>query len=299
MILSRPAQVVLAFALIYVVWGSTYLAIRIGVSEQPPLLFAGVRFLIAAPILLAYGFWRGLRLPTARRDWNIIAITAVLMLVGGNGLVTWSERWVESNQAALIVATSALWMAGFGALGQAGERPNAWTVIGLVLGFLGVAVLVGAGLQAHAAPASAYGALLLAPVLWAAGSIYARRQPPACPPLMTAALQMLITGLIMTTLGLAAGEAPEWQWAPSSLGALLYLAIFGSCIAYGAYVWLVHEVTPSLLGTYAYVNPAVAVVLGWWWLDERLSPMQVLGTLIILAAVVLVTLASRRRGPGR
>ncbi|WP_240954366.1 EamA family transporter [Solimonas marina] len=292
---DRAAQVLIAFAIVYVVWGSTYLAIRIGVEHAPPVLFAGLRFLLAAPLMIAYAWWRGDRLPRAWRDWWMIAVVAVLMLVGGNGLVTWSEHWVPSNQAALIVATSALWMAGFGTLGNSGERLDRWTLAGLVVGFAGVAVLVGDGLRMSLAPWPAYVALLLAPIMWAAGSVLSRRHPVGCAPMMTAALQMAVTGIIMTVLGLAMGEAEQWRWTGQAIGALIYLAVLGSCVAYGAYFWLVHQVSPAQLGTYAYVNPAVAVLLGWLVLDERLSTMQVGGTSVILLSVIVVTWASRRR----
>lgn len=290
-------RVFLAFAIVYLVWGSTYLAIRIGVHDAPAILFAGLRFLIAAGPMLAYAYWRGARLPKARRDWAVITVTSLLMLVGANGLVTWSEQWVPSNQAALLVATSALWMAGFGTLGGHGEALSRWTLVGLLVGFLGVAVLVGDGLHAALAPWPAYLSLVISPILWAAGSVVSRRHPVGCAPPMTAALQMAIAGVVQTVFGLSLGEAAQWYWTLSSTSALIYLAVFGSCVGYGAYFWLVHEVTPSQLGTYAYVNPAVAVLLGWLVLDERLSMMQIGGTLIILLSVIGVTLASRRRQP--
>ncbi|MFT4047622.1 MAG: EamA family transporter [Solimonas sp.] len=266
---DKAGSVFLAFALVYVVWGSTCLAIRIGVREAPPVLFAGLRFLMAAsPIILAYAVWHGARLPMSRRDGFVIAATSLLMLVGGNGLVTWSEQWVQSNQAALIVATSALWIAGFGTLGSAGEVIDRATILGL---------------------------LVVAPMLWAAGSVLARRCPVGSAPVMTAALQILVAGVVQTASGLALGEPARWRWTPGVLGTLLYLAIFGSCIAFGAYCWRVHQVTPAQLATYAYVNPAVAVALGWRVLGERFSAMQLLGTAIILVSVIAVTLASRRR----
>lgn len=293
---SPAAQIWLAFAIIYLVWGSTYLFIRIGVQDLPPVLFAGVRFAAAGPIMLVYALSRGARFPTGLADWRHIAVTSAMMLIGANALVTWSEVWVESNQAALIVATSALWMAGLGTLGGRGEKLGALTLAGLLLGFAGVAVLVGSGMQLRAAPPLAYAALLVSPVLWAGGSIYARRSPIGCSPLMTAALQMCCAGLVLTVLGLALGDAQRWTWRSESALALAYLILLGSCVAYGAYYWLVHQVTPSQLGTYAYVNPAVAVVLGWLVLDERLNGVQVLGTVVILAGVVIVTLAARRDG---
>ncbi len=284
----------MAFATVYLVWGSTYLAIRIGVHDAPAILFAGARFLLAAPIMLIYAGFRGAQVPRNGRDWLIIVATALLMLVGANGLVTWSEQWVDSNQAALIVATSALWMAWFGTWGGRGEALPKLTVAGLLVGFAGVAVLVGAGLKLHQAPWPAYLALLLSPILWAAGSVVSRRYPTTSSPLMTAALQMLVTGVVMTTLGLLNGDLARWQPTASSLGALIYLSVLGSCVAYGAYVWLVHEVTPAQLGTYAYVNPAVAVLLGWWVLSEAMHPTQIVGTAIVLGSVILVTVASRR-----
>ena len=294
---SRTAQIAIAFAIIYLVWGSTYLAIRVGVQSLPPWLFAGTRFLAAGVLMLAYARLRGARLPAARRDWVTIAVTGLLMLGAGNGLVTWSEQWIESNQAALIVATSALWLAWMGTWGAQGEGLNRLTLLGLWLGFGGVAVLVGSGLRLQAAPPLAYAGLSLAPLAWAAGSVWSRRSPVACPPVMTAALQMLLAGVVMTAIGLALGETTRWAPRPEAWAALVYLILFGSCLAYGAYLWLVHAVPPARLGTYAYVNPAVAVVLGWWLLDEHLDSAQVIGTVIILAGVLLVTWASRKPKP--
>ena len=294
---SRPLQIAIAFAIVYVVWGSTYLAIRIGVQSLPPALFASVRFLLAGVLMLLYAWVRGGRLPASRRDWLNLSVTGVLMLVAGNGCVTWAEQWIESNQAALIVATSALWLAWRGTFGPQGERLSGLTLLGLGLGFSGVAVLVQNGLSSRAAPLSAYSVLSLAPLAWAAGTIWARRAPVSCPPAMTAALQMLVAGAVFAVIGLAAGEAPRLKWSTEGALVVLYLALLGSCLAYSAYFWLVHQVPPATLGTYAYVNPAVAVVLGWWILDERLDASQVLGTAIILAGVVLVTWAARRPRP--
>lgn len=289
---NRKTQILLAFAIVYIVWGSTYLGIRVAVEAIPPALCAGLRFDIAGTLILLYALARGQRLPSSRRDWLIIAFTGVMMLVGGNGLVTYSEQWVPSNQAALVVATGALWIAWFGTFGAKGEKLKPLAIAGLLLGFAGVAVLVGGGISARMAPVMAYLALLLAPITWGIGSVYARRHPVANTPLVSAALQMLIAGIVMTVIGLATGEQSNIRWEPRSFIALAYLIVFGSCIAYAAYVWLVHEVTPALLGTYAYVNPAVAVLLGWLMLDETLTQTQVIGTLIILLSVVMVTLAS-------
>lgn len=295
--MSRNSAVALALATVYLVWGSTYLAIRVGVRDLPPFLFSGTRFLCAGLLMLAWAWSRGQKLPTRWADYRSLGFAAVAMLVAGNGLVTWSEQWVESNQAALIVATSALWIAWFGTFGSRGEPISRATVFGLGVGFLGVAVLVGGGLQLQAAPPLAYAALLAATVAWGAGSVALRRHPPDCGAWAGAAMQMIIAGGTMLGIGAVSGEAPRWQMTPTAAWMLLYLTLFGSCVAYGAYFWLVQQVTPALLGTYAYVNPAVAVVLGWAILDERLSTTQWLGTLVILVGVVLVTLASRKPKP--
>ena len=289
---TRKTQILLAFAIVYIVWGSTYLGIRVAVEAIPPALCAGLRFDIAGTLILLYALARGQRLPARAADWLKIAFTGVMMLVGGNGLVTYSEQWVPSNQAALVVGTSALWIAWFGTFGAKGEKLKPLAIAGLLLGFAGVAVLVGGGISARMAPVLAYAALLLAPITWAVGSVYARRYPVANTPLITAALQMLTAGIVMTVMGLAMGEQSHIRWEPRALIAMAYLIVFGSCIAYAAYIWLVHEVTPALLGTYAYVNPAVAVFLGWLMLDETLTQTQVIGTLIILLSVIMVTLAS-------
>ena len=289
------SRIVFALTTVYLVWGSTYLAIRIGVESTPPYLFASARFLAAAALLLVYLHAKRLPMPSTASDWRTIVVTSVLLLVGANGLVTWSEQWVASNQAALMVATSALWMAGFGTLGARGESLSLATWGGLLVGFLGVAVLVGDGLLQHSAPATAYLALVISPIFWALGSIYGRRNPLSCPPLVTATFQMLIAGVLMGLIGLAAGEGERWRWTSQSWAAWAYLTVFGSCIAYGAYYWLVHNVTPAVLGTYAYVNPAVAVLLGCWLGGESLNQLQIIGTGVILVGVVLVT--QMRRSP--
>ncbi|MDP3856646.1 MAG: EamA family transporter [Stagnimonas sp.] len=294
---SSVLRVYLALATVYLVWGSTYLAIRWGVAVTPPYLFASVRFLAAGALLLIYVRWRRLPLPRLASDWKVIGLTAVLLLVGANGLVTWSEQWVASNQAALMVATSALWMAGIGSLGANREPQSLATWGGLLVGFLGVVVLVGDGLLQQSAPGPAYLALVISPILWAAGSIYGRRHPLSCPPLVTATFQMLIAGVLMGLIGLAAGEGERWRWTSQSWAAWAYLTVFGSCIAYGAYYWLVHNVTPALLGTYAYVNPAVAVLLGCWLGGESLNRLQVMGTGVILIGVVLVSWSQRPARP--
>lgn len=283
-----------AFAVVYLVWGSTYLAIRMMVEHLPPILSAGVRFLIAGLLMLGYARWKGYRMPTTLTQWRWHAFISLIMLVGANGCVTWSEQWVESNQAALIVATSALWIAWLGALGARGQGVSYKTYGGLFLGLGGVILLVSEGLKLGGAPWVAYAALMVSPFLWALGSILSKRRLAGDEPFVSATAQTLVAGVAMTLGGLAAGEAAEWNWDAGSLFALAYLIVFGTCIAYACFFWLIHQVTPAQLGTYAYVNPAVAVVLGAWLLDEKLNAMQIAGTVIVLGSVIIVVWASSK-----
>jgi drug/metabolite transporter (DMT)-like permease len=286
-----------AFATLYLVWGSTYLAIRVGVATLPPALFAGARFLLAGVLLAAYALLAGQKLPRTRKEWRTIAVAAVLLLVCANGLVVWSEQWLASNLAALIAATTALWLAALGSLGARGHRLGRQTLAGLILGIFGVALLLVPDGRLPEGYLPAAIAMLAATVAWAAGSIYVRHARPATPPIMSAALQSLLAGAILTLIGLGSGELPRWVWTREAALAVLYLAVFGSCFAYAAYVWLLHEVSPAALGTYAYINPLVAVLLGAAWLGETLGSAQFAGMAVILAGVGLVSAASSRRAP--
>ena len=262
------------------------------VHSLPPVLSAGIRFLVAGALMLVFARICGHAFPSKSLEWRMIAITSTLMLIGANGLVTWSEQWVVSNQAALIVATAALWIAFLGGLGKFGNRVPPLSIAGLMLGLIGVVVLVGDGVSVGSAPWYAYAALQFSAFFWAAGSVISKRFATSCSPLMTATQQTLLAGVVMTAAGFAAGDADRWTWEPDALIALAYLIVFGTCIAYAVFLWLVHQVTPAQLGTYAFVNPAVAVLLGSWLLDEQLSRTQFVGTLIILGSVTLVTVAS-------
>ena len=287
-------KVFLAFSVVYLVWGSTYLAIRIGVATVPPLLFAGVRFLSAGLVLSIYARLTGQKFPSDSAEWRSIFIVGLLLLVVANGLVVWGEKSVPSNQAALIAATTALWLTGLGRLGTHGQRLGLRATWGLVFGFGGVAFLLAprGGLALDHLLGQL--AILLAALSWAGGSIYVKNKRPATPALMSAAMQSLFAGLILCLVGLLIGEGHGWQWTPKAVVALAYLAVFGSGLAYAAYVWLLHSVSPAALSTYAYVNPMVAVVLGWWVLDESLGPRQITGMLIIVGAVILVSTCKRR-----
>lgn len=288
-------KIVIAFLTLYLVWGSTYLAIRVGVHDMPPALFAAARFVISGLALGLYAYLRGEALPRSLAAWKVTVIMGILLLAGGNGLVVWGEQWVPSNQAALIVATTALWLAGLGTLGPQGQPLTRITLLGLVAGFAGVALLMfpDGGKFSFDHLGGQLG-ILLAAFLWSSGSIYGKRHPSGTPPMMSAALQMLAGGVVLTVIGLATGEVSHWQWSLEGVGPLSYLIVFGT-LGFVAFTWLLHTVTPSQLGTYAYVNPAVAVVLGWWLLGETLTRTQLLGMTVILIGVILVTASSSRR----
>ncbi len=287
--------VIAAFAAVYLVWGSTYLAIRIAVQDLPPGLLAGIRFVLAGLALGITALLRGQRLPRSPRDWWVILVMAITLVVVGNGFVTWAEQWVASNQAALLIASSALWTAWFGTFGPRGTRLRPGATFGLFLGFLGVALMVWPDPAVSAKEIWGVAAILLSAIAWSGGMIYGRNAGTAVRPLMLAALQMLVGGVVLTIAGLMAGEIDEARWTLAGVGGMLYLTVFGSCIAYGSYIWLIHQTTPARLATIAYVNPAIATALGWWVLDEALTGAQLVGMAVIIAGVAMVAVYGRAR----
>ena len=284
----RPLALIAAFVVVYVVWGSTYLAIRVAVMDIPPGLLAGIRFLLAGFILISIGLLRGQALPRDPRAWRVIAIMGTALIVIGNGAVTWAEQWVPSNQAALLIASSALWMSWFGTFGARGTPLTPRIRFGLAIGFAGVALLLLPGLDEGNGLLLPMCAILGSSMAWCGGTIYGRYAALGLPPLIFAGCQMLVGGSILALLGLANGELARAEWTRAGLGGLAYLTVFGSCLAYGTYMWLIHNTTPARLATVAYVNPAVATVLGWWLLGETLVGWQLVGMAVILTGVVIV-----------
>lgn len=289
---ASPLSVACALALVYVVWGSTYLAIRFALEGGwPPLLMAGSRFLVAGALMYAVLRWRGVPAPTGAQ-WRNVAVMAVLLLGFGNGMVCIAEQTVSSGLAAVAVASAPLWMGLFASL--RGERPQGLEWIGLAIGFVGV-LWLNAGSSLVATPVGLI-ALLIAPLAWAYGSIWSRgRDLPS--PFMSAAAQMLVAGAVLPLAGFALGERlhpwPTWQ-STLSVG---YLVSFGSIVGFTAYVWLLHHVRPALAGSYAYVNPVIAVVLGAWLAAERFSVHDIGAMVVVLAGVVAITLAKARKAP--
>lgn len=290
---ARQLKLIVCFAVIYLVWGSSYLAMRIGVEHLEPALFAGVRFVLAGVVLVGVAALRGARFPVDGVQWKHVLALAVFSVLVSNGINNWAIQWVPSNQSALLNATSAFWIAGFGTLGPRGHSLSTRAQTGLVIGFIGVALILwrpgGFTFQALGPQL----AILCACMSWALGTLYYRSVQVETDPLMFTALQMLIGGLLILATGAATESLGSWEWSWPGVGTLLYLTLFSSCFAYTAYAWLMVNTTPDRLATYSYVNPAVAAVLGWLVLAERLSALQILGMVVILAGVMLLTLGLR------
>lgn len=291
----------LNFAAIYTLWGSTYLGIRFGVRDLPPALMAGMRFTIAGALLLAWLRWR--RVPWPPRSLLLpMALTGMVLLFGGNWLVTWAELTVPSGMAAVIVANLPFFVAGIEAVRRDGERLSPIGVLGLLIGFAGMLLLMWPKLTGVGGGARRLGdfrgelALLLANLCWAWGSIYARRRIRGIAPLMGVALQMLVAGVALLGAGLLLGEAPRFHLTRSAALALAWLIVAGSLCGYSAYIWLLHHVPPAKVSTYAYVNPIIAVFLGWLVLDEALDWRMAAGTAVILGGVAVVNTARVRTG---
>lgn len=278
-----------AWVVVCLFWGTTYLAIRIGVRTLPPALFAGVRFVIAGLVFLVYLRTRGVSLPD-RGDLLNIAVVGISLLVMANGCVVWAEQWVPSGLAALMVATLPFWVAGIEAAVPAGNRLNIRKVLGIVIGFSGLVILFAPELQSSFDQAYLKGilALLFAPLAWAAGSVYSKYRPVRTDPLMAAAMQMIIAGTILTLIGIMFNEVQCFDLNWEGLAALAYLVIVGSIIGYGAYIYALAKLPAAKVSMYAYVNPVIAVLLGWLILNERLDWSVALATIVVLLGVVLV-----------
>jgi drug/metabolite transporter (DMT)-like permease len=281
-----------AWAAVCLFWGTTYLAIRIGVASLPPALFAGIRFVIAGSLFLVYLKWRGLALPR-REEFRDIAIVGIALLVIANGLVVWAEQWVPSSLAALLVATLPFWVAGYEAFLPGAGGLGLRKVIGILIGFAGLAVLFAPQLKASFDMAYFKGvlALLFAPCSWAGGSIYSKYRPVRAHPLMAAAFQMIIAGALLILLGTILGEFGRVSLSMRGIAALAYLTVFGSILGYGAFAYSLAKLPATKHSMYAYVNPVIAVLLGWLVLDERLDWNVAFATALVLTGVLLVKAA--------
>lgn len=286
-------QILLAFAAVYLIWGSTYLGIRFAIATIPPFLMAGTRFLIAGIILYAWSRLRGAPPPT-KKNWGAVAIIGALMLLGGNGGVTWAEQQVPSSLTALLVATEPAWLVLLVWILPRGERPTLAQVAGIVIGFAGVSLLIfqDGGTSLASWNTLGVAAILASALSWAAGSLYSVRADIPRQPLLANGMIMLAGGTFLTLTGIANGEAAHVHLdtiSKSSLTAMVYLILFGSLIGFSAYTWLLSATTPARASTYAYVNPAVAVFLGWAIGKEEISVYSLIAMAVIISGVVLLT----------
>lgn len=292
-------QLILAFASVYLIWGSTYLAIKFAIETIPPFLMAGVRFLTSGAILYGWARARGAQRPS-RVHWKSAAIVGVLLLLGGNGGVVWAEQRVPSGIAALIVAIVPVWIAIMEWMHPGGKKPGWQVTAGLAAGTLGLLLLASPGEAALGARVDLIGAavLVVATLSWATGSLKAKHSPLPESPLLATGMEMLMGGAALVLLGMGTGELGQVNVAgmsQKSLLSLVYLTTFGSLIGFTAYVWLLRVGSPTRAATYAYVNPVVAVFLGWLLAGEAITPRTILATLVIVGGVVLITSAGMRK----
>jgi drug/metabolite transporter (DMT)-like permease len=298
---ARPTtwKTLLAFAIIYFVWGSTFLAIRIGVQEVPPLLLAGMRFLIAGLVLYGWMIARGERSPT-RRQWMSASSLAIVIFVCDYGLLFWAEQRVPSGVAAVMLGTIPVFMALSEIVFLRTQRLTMRLAVALLIGIGGVTILMSRSLNLGGSPIDRLGALALivASISWSVASSLTRKLPLPPSKVMSSGAQMLAGGIFLTLTAAALGEFRNFHPSTVSRAAwfsLLYLIVAGSIIGFTAYVWLIHHQSPTKVGTYAYVNPVVAVLVGYFLGGEALALRTVLGTLFVLISVVVITMTPARR----
>ena len=300
-------RLLLAFAAVYVLWGSTYLAIRFAIDTVPPFLMAGIRHGVAGVLIVAWARWRRAAWPS-RTEWRNAAVVGTLLLLGGNGGVSWAEQRVPSGLTALLVAAVPLWAVTIDWVRPGGVRPGRATILGLVTGFIGVAILVNprAGDAARVDPVGAL-VLIVAAISWAAGSIFSRRAKSASSPLMATGANMLAGSAALLVTGLLAGDMTRFDPSAVSMRSALalgYLIVFGSIAGFTAYIWLLRNTSPAKATTYAYVNPVVAILLGWALGNEPVTPRILAAATVIIAGVAMIAwlpaakgwLAARRPG---
>jgi drug/metabolite transporter (DMT)-like permease len=288
-------RVILAFLLVYVFWGSTYLGIAIGVKYVPPYLMTGSRFLTAGVLMLAYCWWTGRGIKVNQGQLIRLGIIGCLLLSVSNVLLAWAEEVVPTGLAALIVAITPLWFLVIDSFIFRGDRPSGKGYVGLALGIIGIAVLLWPKLMATTALGRkqffAASMLIFGSLSWSLGSALSKRWQQGIDPFSASGWQMAIAGAVNLMVAAAFGEYGHAHWTPQAIGAIAYLIVFGSWVGFSAYIWLLQHVSMSKVATYAYVNPVVAVFLGWIVLYERVDAYILAGTAIVVISVALVTQA--------
>jgi drug/metabolite transporter (DMT)-like permease len=289
---KMKSKIWLALIALYLVWGSTYFGIKVAIETIPPFFHAGVRFLISGIILVAWQRAAGQQMPT-RKQWISTAIIGSLLLLGGNGLVSWAEQFIPSGIAALIIASVPLFLVAAEAIRPNGVKPNWQSIVGLLIGFVGIYVLINPAEASTGTGLNIYGvaAFLSACLLWATGSVYSKSADLPKSALMSTGAQMLMGSIGLFIVSLATGELHGWNPAEVSTRSMIglgYLITIGSIVGFGSYTWLLQNAPISLVATYAYVNPIVAILLGVWLGHETLEPRIGLATAIIIGSVIFI-----------
>jgi drug/metabolite transporter (DMT)-like permease len=297
----KRTLVIIAFAALYVIWGSTYLGIRFSIETIPPFLMAGTRFILAGAIMYAIAWSQGIG-KSSWANWRTSLIIGACLLLGGNGGVTISEQYIDSGLAALIVAIVPIYIALLGWATGMAPRPTPIIWMGLAGGFVGVGILFGPGLHLHSTggrnPVIGISILLFTSFVWSAGSLYSRATKHAPSPFLTAAQQMICGGFLLLIAGIITGELPRFHpgsVSALSLGAFIYLVLIGAVVGYTAYIWLLRHCDPAKVATYAYVNPIVAVLLGTMFASEAVTARMVVAAVLIIGSVALIITAQQLR----
>ncbi|MBM5810844.1 MAG: EamA family transporter [Gammaproteobacteria bacterium] len=282
-------QIRLALAIVYLVWGSAYVATKVMVTDEPPLSAAGLRFTLAGLLLGAFAWWRSGPPRLSRVELRHVGIVALFAIVVSNGCNVLAMQHVQSNVAAMLNATPALWIAWFGTFGRHGTGLSGPARLGLLVGLAGVVLVLAPAGAVPTGPLRWQLVILLGCIGWSLGTIYYRHAAAASEPLMFTALQMFAGGLALLLLAAVHGEPLALTWTPRGIAAFLWLMLLSSCVAYSAYAFLALHTTPVIVGSFGFVNPAVAALVGWLLLGETLAWTQIAGMLVILAGMALVT----------
>jgi len=279
----------IAWVAICIIWGTTYLVIRVGVTDLPPMLFAGIRWMGAGIILVFVQKLLGNKLPPIS-DLKHIAIVGIALLGVANGLVVVAEQWIPSGLAALLITTLPFWIVGFESMLPKGPEINKQIIFGLLLGLAGVLMIFGGDFQNWLNTGYLLGvcALLGAVISWSLGSLYSKYRKISAHPMMGASIQMLIAGILQLSLGFLLGEQNDFHLTTNGIYSIIYLIIFGSIFGYASYMYAIQHLPLSLVSTYAYINPIIALALGWYFLDEKLSLNILFAAVLILLGVTLV-----------
>lgn len=293
--LTENAKAIIAWLNVCIIWGTTYLFIKIGVSHMPPMLFAGIRWIIAGVVFVGFLKWRGRPLPKALEVVHL-AVVGIALLGLANGLLVFAELWIPSGLAALVITTVPFCMVGLESLLPKGAKLNATILAGLIMGFVGVGLIFEEDVKYLSEPNNLLGVLgLLGSVIfWSAGSLYSKYVKVDVHPLMGSAVQMLIAGIFLSVIGISIGELPRLSFEINGVLSLAYLIIMGSIVGYTSYLYVIAKLPLSFVSTYTYINPVIALFLGWIILDEKLNFQIAIAAAVIIAGVFIVKQGAAR-----